>query len=488
MSFMTARNDETSTDDHGHPSAEHGTAHSNHWTQTMTNFREHAIALFVILLVTLAVSTVTCNAADAAVVAQLPFSQEIRSLVVASDGTAWVGISSEKDAEVGHALADGRFVTTRVAVPSGDRSVFGLTAAIGPDGRVWFGALDRWLYRVDADQRIVPVGPFAGSETTGTAMALGDDGTLWAVTNSQEILHVSSDGTHWTSGIPAAPCSSADYYSIARATDGAMWLGDLGCRRLVRIASDGTTVTSLDRAYPAIPDALSPAPQGAMWFLASNVDLVGRVTSTGQLATFGALDPPNDGIATGPDGTAWYSGDLECGLTHLATDGAQRHVNGPVVPKKVAFGPDGTLWMVSARRVVHMTVQSLDQFHGSCDRTGPIVTSHPDLTRSVSLQSLRRGLSVHVSEAANVSFETFFSVDGDLRKLPRVSSRLKFVRQPRRTVHFQFPAPTLNRIHRFLAQGLRVTMEVAHVTATDYEGNPGEAPRALPAHGVVIGE
>lgn len=257
----------------------------------MTNFRGQGIESFLILLATaLAISSETCNAADATVVAQLPFSQEISSLVAASDGTAWVGIKNEKNghAEIGHALADGRFVTSRIAVPSGDQSAFGITAVVGSDGRVWFGGLGGWLYRADADHRIMQIGPFAGSETD-TAMALGDDGTLWDVANSQDILHVSSDGTHWTSKIPAAPCTSAYYYSIARATDGAMWLGDLGCQRLVRIATEGTTVTSPNRGYPVIPNALSPAPEGAMWFVAGNAGLVGRVTSTGQLATFGTL-------------------------------------------------------------------------------------------------------------------------------------------------------------------------------------------------------
>jgi streptogramin lyase len=409
-----------------------------------------------------------CAATQAQVVVNLGLDKRINSLVVAPDGTAWLGIGGLRGrAEIGHVSTTGHFTTAAVPTVSNGAPGFGDAAALAPTGEVWFGGLGGWLYRVASGRPVVGVGPIQNEVTDG-ALAFGSDGTLWATEDARNIVRVAANGTHWISPIAAPLCESSFSFSMARATDGAMWIADDGCKRLLKVAPNGAT--SAIGLANASDLTLSPTLDGGMWFGASNEGLVGHVAADGSLASFRALYTPNTGLATAPDGSAWYSSELECGITHLAEDGEQQHLSAPLVPQRIAFGPDGSLWLASGRRIVHADLAALSSA-SSCDNKPPVIAERPLLQGHVSLQSLRRGFTIHVSEPADVSVMTFFYVDGrPLHMHSPSDAPLQIARNHLRTVRVYLPAAVLGLLSRYVNSGEHITMS-AFINATDREGN-----------------
>jgi streptogramin lyase len=422
--------------------------------------------MFVAAMVIATVST--CAVARAGYVVNLGLDKRINSLVVAPDGSAWIGIGALRGhAEIGHVAANGHFSAVRVQTVSSQASGFGLEAALAPGGEVWLDDFGGWLYRVAPGRAVVQVGPIHGEEIPG-ALAFGGDGTLWSTLDVRNIVHVAEDGTQWSSPIAAPSCSSSFALSMARATDGAMWIADDGCQRLLRVAPGGTTsVIGLGNAHGL---ALSPTLENGMWFGAANEGLVGHVTAVGNVASFRALHAPNTGLATAPDGSAWYSSDLECGVTHIAQDGEQQHFRAPLVPQRVAFGPDGSLWLASSRRVLHIDLAALRR-RSSCDKKPPVIVERPRLRGRIAWRSLSHGFTIHVDEPADIALASFFWVNGrPLRTHVSSDSPLKIARGRPWTVHVSLPAALVGLVGRYVNSGANVTMSV-FINATDHEGN-----------------
>jgi hypothetical protein len=283
----------------------------------------------------LAATICMCAGASGQFVAQLSLDKRINSFVVAPDGTAWMGIGGLRgDAEIGHVSGNGHFSTIPISTSSKDAPGFGAGAAVGPSGEVWLGALGGWLYRVASGHQAVGIGPIRGANTDA-ALAVGEDGTLWDAFDVADVFHIAANGTHWETLTDAAPCASPFAFSAARATDGAMWIADDECDRLLRLAPDGTTTTI------GLPNTggltVSATLDGGVWFASQSDGLVGSAMADGALASFRSLYSPNSGLATAPDGSAWYSSDGECGITQLLDDGEQHHVAAPLAASAFFF-------------------------------------------------------------------------------------------------------------------------------------------------------
>ncbi|MDA0171158.1 hypothetical protein OJ998_18785 [Solirubrobacter taibaiensis] len=262
-------------------------------------------------------------------------------------------------------------------------------AAVGPDGNLWLEASER-VHRIDREARRSIVTRFLGAESIEPALAAGPDGTMWAATNvNHRLARISSAGVVSASPFPAPPCDEGtEITDIARASDGAMWIADADCRRLVRVPVEGAaSVVSLGELEPA---QLEPDLAGGVWFTAD--DLVGH--SGGARHTVKAVRD----IAVTSDGTI------------LAADGSctLKRIGGAPVPAPLPAAridvAGGNLYVASATRVF----QNLDG--GSCDDTPPKVTLRP---RRLSLAAFKRGaLRVTVKEPAHLAFfveeEEFF--------------------------------------------------------------------------------
>src|SRR4051794_6355500 len=186
--------------------------------------RNHALSLAVGL-------TLLAGApAQAADVTHVRLGSGIDALIAGPDGGAWVRITRSRGVALGRAFPDGRFVTMRSAALAGSGS------ALGPDGQAWFGAGQRTFARMDAAGRVTTLA-LAG-ESVGSALATGPDGTLWAATSESEaIAHISPQGTTTYTPTRFPECLEGPNPEVmVRASDGAMWLADPVCDRLLRIS------------------------------------------------------------------------------------------------------------------------------------------------------------------------------------------------------------------------------------------------------------
>lgn len=106
---------------------------------------------------------------------------------------------------------------------------------------------------------------------------------------------------------------------------------------------------------------ITTAPDGSMWFLMSNANKVGRITTSGQIQEF-ALPPtdssvegPAKGIDVGPDGAVWVTTEHGSNLTRLSSAG--QVLNNWTFPNydgcvstcpyggEVRVDPSGTAWV-----------------------------------------------------------------------------------------------------------------------------------------------
>src|SRR5262245_17010747 len=60
----------------------------------------------------------------------------------------------------------------------------------------------------------------------------------------------------------------------------------------------------------ALPVAVAPGPDGAVWFTEAGTGKIGRVTTAGQVTEFSlpaGTASDSEGIARGPDGNLWFT-------------------------------------------------------------------------------------------------------------------------------------------------------------------------------------
>ena len=410
-----------------------------------------------ILAVALATSAMFAPAARADDVAQVRLGSEIQSLVAGPDGGAWIAIKRRNDYAIGRAGPSGGLRTTAV-----EEGLNG-TAALGPDGQAWFGEFLRGLVRVDANGTVTQLGPF---DSLREAIGTGPDGTLWSVTGDDpRITHVRPDGVETTTPLRLPSCRiEPSFTDVQRASDGAMWIADIGCGVVLRIAPDGSR-RAIDLGIEESPDALAADPNGGMWFTERSALIVGHIAADGTVTRARLAESRGSAtdVATAPDGSAWFAFG-RCFLGRLAPGGAVTFMPAPIPAHKLAFDPAGGLWLASAARLVHNAPA------GTCDERPPSVR----VSRIGSLAALRRGIRITVREPSYVTASAFYEFGPDI---PTEVGRDLNQSLPRGgTVTYRPPARVLRRFEQALARGDRPEMSF-YVFATDREGNVGVVNR-----------
>ena len=253
--------------------------------------------------------------------------------------------------------------------------------------------------------------------------------------------------------------------AFKRAADGALWLADIGCNRVVRRSPAGAWMQiSLGDDGP---EALAADGAGGMWFTAG--DTVGHVDAGAAVTT---LDVPPEldnaiDVAVAPDGSAWFATG-GCGLLRAAPGGGPlERIATPVPANLLAFGPDGRLWAASRTRLVHVVLSALDA--SECDDRSPALhyRDGPQMT----LERLRRGLRIAVREPARI---TVFALYGNQSR--SYTSDIRSARGGAR--RYRLSASWLRRIARELAAGRKPLLDITY-TATDDDGNTTDSlPRA----------
>jgi streptogramin lyase len=405
-------------------------------------------------------------AARAQDVARLPLGSTIGSLVVTPDGGAWVG----------YAPAGGRDRIARVSPDGQVRTAVGgelLEGELGLDGHAWFRTRERGFLRADGDLRLTRVaiprrfiGPFA----------IGMDGTLWTPSYDGRMAHISAQGTisYTPASLPeectAPGTEQSELNEMVRASDGAMWVTDFGCDRLLRVVDGATTaiaarVTSFAR--------LTPDVSGGVWFAPGEEGDVAHVDAGGTTRTQRlALGAVSD-IAVGADGSAWFAHE-RCRLTRIDPGGAVTEVAAPIVTHRLGVDATGRLLLAGVTRLARLVPGTPSS---PCDDEGPALRVRPE-RRRISLAALRRGFRVTVGEraalvVATIHFDRRDPESGDYARgfRPRRTSRAA-------TVRYRFSGSRLRRCARRLAEGSRPRLLLG-VTATDADGNRTNVTREL---------
>ena len=199
----------------------------------------------LIAAVALLVAAPTAHAQDAA---RLPLGSTMRELVAAPDGGAWIT----------YAPASGRDRIGRLSPDGRLRTVAGgtlLGGTLGLDGHAWFRtarARARARGRRPAPHaRDVPAPPDRpvrdrdGRDVVG-AVVRRPDGAHRA--RGVRLLHAGAAA----GGVHAPGTEQSELHEMVRASDGAMWITDFGCDRLLRVTPEATT---------AIADARDASPR-----------------------------------------------------------------------------------------------------------------------------------------------------------------------------------------------------------------------------------
>jgi streptogramin lyase len=416
--------------------------------------RNHSFSLAAALAIAAGIAA----PAQAADVARVPLGSALSTLVAGSDGGAWVRIERRNGSAIGRAAPDGSFKITPVDVPLSDN------AALGPDGQAWFTAGGNVL-RSDAAGRVTR---FQFDSRLGDVSVTGADGTLWSA-GEDVLARVTPQGTVSEAALSLPKCrEQVQFRDMARASDGAAWIADSGCSRLIRIAPDGTPAVFALRDDEA-PYVLAPDAAGGVWFAQvgtpvriGHADVTGTITRLRPSSKHGAVTD----VAVGPDGSAWFAF-AACALGRVRPGGTFAFTPTPIPAQRLAFDPAGGLWLASGARLVHATPAELQR--GTCDDRPPAVRLRPALRGKVSLAQLRRGLKFDVREPAMVSTTPFYGSDDDGQ------AQVKVVRASHGgTVSFHVPAARVRAYERDLAAGRKPELSV-YVEVTDREGNLGLA-------------
>jgi streptogramin lyase len=401
-------------------------------------------------LVALAVSCAPAHASD---VVRVKLGSSLQDLVVGTDGGAWVQIYGPKGVVVGRALPGGGFRTSGTG--------FGSTAsAVGPDGQAWFRTGPGEYARSDAagaTTRVeIPRGP-----TLGKAMATGPDGTLWNLTlTGGRFAHVTPQGTVTYTATHVPKCEDDNQpltIATERATDGAMWIIDHGCERLLRVTATATSVVALG------VDVIAPDAAGGVWFAASFPSQeVGHVDTAGTVRRFELPDSmlARD-VAAAPDGSAWFALG-ECVLARVSPAGEVTTVPAPLPAEEVGFDPAGGLWLASTTRLVHLAP---GEPPGPCDSTAPFVRITGESSGRVSLKALRRGLRISVREPAVIEVAGYAYANDEEANPLRGTHDVERVLAHAGSFRYRLPAAVLRK----LAAGRSPMLELV-ISARDAEG------------------
>jgi virginiamycin B lyase len=183
------------------------------------------------------------------------------------------------------------------------------------------------------------------------AIVLGSDGTPW-FTASDDVVHVAADGRVVKYHLPLSEERLIAEPAVWGA-DGALWEVEEAINGLIRVAPDGRTsrfrdvwATRQTRVPYDEPLSLIVGPDGRFWLESLNRILSVAPDSPARVvATLGERARP-DLLATGPDGSVWFTDDNGFGLRRVLPDGrveTTRYRNSEIGSATVAAS--GDVWI-----------------------------------------------------------------------------------------------------------------------------------------------
>jgi virginiamycin B lyase len=125
-----------------------------------------------------------------------------------------------------------------------------------------------------------------------------------------------------------------------------MWFGNEGGGSIGRITTTGQVTTYGSISFP---NSITVGPDKALWAISFAAKIL-RVTTTGQVTSFTGAGDNTYGIAAGPDGALWFCNAVTPGsIGRMTTVGQVTTYHHPGIssPVSIVAGPDGAMWFNS---------------------------------------------------------------------------------------------------------------------------------------------
>ena len=210
----------------------------------------------------------------------------------------------------------------------------------GPDGAMWFAALNGYIGRVTTSGAFTEY-PIPTPLSCPYGISNGPDGAMWFVELcGNKIGRITTSGAITEYPIPTF---HADAYFITPGPDGAMWFTEATANKIGRITTSGTITEYAVPTPNSYPFDIITGPDGAMWFTESFGNNVGRITTSGDITEYPTTGGYLYGITNGPDGAMWFTDGHNTQVGRITASGAITYYYAPT-GYKIITGPDGALW------------------------------------------------------------------------------------------------------------------------------------------------
>jgi virginiamycin B lyase len=230
--------------------------------------------------------------------------------------------------------------------PPGDNAPYVMTA--GPDGASWFTQASA-VGRITTTGDIVRFVAHTGVSSDPSAITAGPDGALWVTfVNANQVRRITTAGVQTIYQLPA-PCAP---FGITGGPDGALWFactaGSIG-----RITVGGVSSIFPVPFAGASPGSITAAPDGALWFTEQYNGMLGRITTSGDIAEY----PSAPGTLPGP--IISDAGGIFFGKGNYISHIVLADVTPPVISGMP--GPDCNLWPPNHKLVTVATITASDE-------------------------------------------------------------------------------------------------------------------------------
>lgn len=276
-------------------------------------------------------------------------------IVQGPDGNMWVTLEGIVDNGVARITPSG--AVTEFTLPN---SSYGI--AVGPDGNLWVSTTIGVI-------KVPPANPAGFTAyngvglTNGRGIVAGPDGKMW-VAGTDQLVSFSPANPEGTD--VSTPITGMSPHGMSVGTDGLLWIADGNGRVISATAAAVPAVTPYDIQIAASGGAQSVAggPNGQVAYAAptTSPQTVGRITPGGSPLKTELVPSDPFGVTFAPDGAYWVARSQTNDLLRLTPDGQTSELagfapSGGVGPRKIAPGPNDTLWVTldTAEKVARVT-------------------------------------------------------------------------------------------------------------------------------------
>ena len=220
--------------------------------------------------------------------------------------------------------------------------------AAGPDGNLWLADARGGLTKVTTAGVASSLPAIPGAATS--AVVTGDDGNLWTASSDGRMLRISPTGETTSFLDPdraASPDPQHPVLQLSVGGDGSIWWADFVGGTIRRISQTGSFM-NVDTGPLSLSFGSTATPDGNVWFGQLGGQF-GRITPGGVTSFLpGPADDVPIQMTSSADGTLWFSTfqDHIGTFNPAAPDGSQPIYTSPhgAVTFGVAPGPDGKIW------------------------------------------------------------------------------------------------------------------------------------------------